>query len=121
MSKSTDPAKPITEAKAAVLASLHAVGASTDTELKSRATDLHANSGVIAEQEKELMKQTTALAKQSEQWQKIADTGTKKLNEFGDIQNWAEMIERDLLVVEETLNLAKRNQSDQGTRDSRGR
>ena len=27
------------------------------------------------------------------------------MNEVGDIQNWAEMIERDLLVLEETVRL----------------
>ncbi|KAI9665777.1 MAG: hypothetical protein M1821_003711 [Bathelium mastoideum] len=95
------------EARAAVTGSLNAVGASLDADLRQRATDLQANAAALARQEAELAKQTAALAKESAQWQKLADTSTKKLNEFGDLQNWAEMIERDLLVVEETLRLAE--------------
>lgn len=100
-----DSARHRAEARAAVTASLAAIGSSVDTEMRQRAGDLHANSEAITKQEKELAKQTTALAKQSAQWQKLADSSTKKLNEIGDIQNWAEMLERDLLVLEETVRL----------------
>jgi tellurite resistance protein len=105
MSTDTESSRRTAEARAAVSASLAAVGSSVDTEMRTRASDLHTNSEAITKQEKELAKQTAALAKQSAQWQKLADTSTKKLNEIGDIQNWAEMIERDLLVLEETVRL----------------
>jgi hypothetical protein len=105
MSANSDSAQRTAEARAAVAASLVAVGSSVDHEMRTRAKDLHANSDAIEKQEKDLAKQTAALAKQSVQWQKLADTSTKKLNEIGDIQNWAEMIERDLLVLEETVRL----------------
>lgn len=88
-------------------ASLVSVGSSVDAEMRTRAADLHTNSEAIAKQEKELAKQTAGLAKQSAQWQKMADASTKKLNEIGDIQNWAEMLERDLLVLEETVRLVE--------------
>jgi uncharacterized protein (DUF3084 family) len=106
---STDPEaeRRTAEARAAVTASLTSIGGSVDNEMRTRAADLHSNAEAIAKQEKELAKQTAALAKQSNQWQKLADTSTKKLNEIGDIQNWAEMIERDLLVLEETLRLVE--------------
>lgn len=107
MSTDSDAARRTAEARAAVTASLAAVGSSIDTEMRTRATDLHANSEAITKQEKELAKQTNSLSKQGAQWQKLADTSTKKLNEIGDIQNWAEMIERDLLVLEETLRLVE--------------
>ncbi|KAJ4353115.1 hypothetical protein N0V95_003649 [Ascochyta clinopodiicola] len=90
----------------AVLASLSSIGTSIDADLRTRTADLHANSAAIAKQEKELAKQTAALKKESDKWQKLGDTSTKKLNEIGDVQNWAEMLERDLLVLEETLRLA---------------
>ncbi|KAF2256820.1 hypothetical protein BU26DRAFT_513590 [Trematosphaeria pertusa] len=105
MSADPEAARRTAEARAAVTASLASVGNSVDNEMRTRAADLHANAEAIAKQEKELAKQTVALAKQSAQWQKMADTSTKKLNEIGDIQNWAEMIERDLVVLEETLRL----------------
>ncbi|OCK80465.1 hypothetical protein K432DRAFT_382185 [Lepidopterella palustris CBS 459.81] len=107
MPSEAESARRIAEARAAVTASLASVGSSVDAELRTRAADLHSNSTAIAKQEKELAKQTAGLSKQTAQWQKLADTSTKKLNEIGDIQNWAEMIERDLLVLEETLRLAE--------------
>ena len=117
MPSSAKTEKPISEARTAVVASLNATGTSLEGELKTRARDLHANSSVIADQEKELAKQTALLAKQGEQWQKLADCSTKKLNEFGDIQNWAEMIERDLMVVEETLHLVSEGGRQSGSRN----
>ena len=107
MSTDSESARRTAEARAAVAASLASVGSSVDQEMRTRAADLHANAEAISKQEKELEKSTAALAKQSAQWQKLADTSTKKLNEIGDIQNWAEMIERDLLVLEETLRLVE--------------
>jgi hypothetical protein len=105
MSSQSEEARRVAEARAAVTASLNSVGASADAEMRYRAKDLHSNATAISKQEKELSKQTAMLAKESAKWQKLADTSTKKLNEIGDLQNWAEMIERDLLVVEETLRL----------------
>ncbi|KAL5116233.1 hypothetical protein ACEQ8H_005898 [Pleosporales sp. CAS-2024a] len=101
----SEAARRTSEARAAVTASLASVGASVDNEVRNRTADLHANSAAIAKQEKELAKQTAALAKESAQWEKLLQSGTKKLNEVGDIQNWAEMLERDLLVLEETVRL----------------
>ncbi|KAF2130848.1 hypothetical protein P153DRAFT_365492 [Dothidotthia symphoricarpi CBS 119687] len=99
----SDAARQTAEAHAAVTASLASIGFSVDNEMRTRTADLHANAAAISKQEQELVKQTAALAKQSAQWQKLGDSTTKKLNEIGDVQNWAEMIERDLLVLEETM------------------
>jgi hypothetical protein len=111
--ESTDAEKRTAEARAAVTASLSSVGSSYDADLQRRAADLHANSKAIERQEKELAKQTAELAKQTAQWQKLGDKSLKQLNEIGDIQNWAEVIERDLLIVEETLRLAE-GRADEG-------
>lgn len=102
------------EARAAVLASLSSIGTSIDADLRTRTADLHANSAAIAKQEKELAKQTAALRKETDKWQKLGDTSTKKLNEIGDVQNWAEMLERDLLVLEETVRLVDEQKAGAG-------
>lgn len=126
-SSSTDAARRTAEARAAVTATLASAGAHVDNELRTRTADLHANSEAIAKQEKELAKQTAALAKESAQWEKLLNGGTKKLNEVGDIQNWAEMIERDLLILEETARLVDgkgegdREETASGTSGWRGR
>ena len=104
-SSSTDAARRTAEARAAVTASLASVGASVDNDLRTRTADLHANAEAISKQEKELAKQTAALDNFRAKWEKLLDGGNKKINEVGDIQNWAEMIERDLLVLEETVRL----------------
>jgi hypothetical protein len=83
------------------------VGSVYDADLKQRVADLHANSQAIAKQEKDLVKATAALNKESAKWGKLADKTTKQLNEFGDVQNWAEVLERDLLVLEETVRLVE--------------
>lgn len=103
------------EARAAVLASLASIGTSIDADLRTRTADLHANSAAIAKQEKELAKQTAALRKESDKWQKLGNTSTKKLNEIGDVQNWAEMLERDLLVLEETVRLVDEGKTGGGS------
>jgi uncharacterized protein (DUF3084 family) len=112
-SDATETARRTEEARAAVTASLTSVGASVDNEMRTRAADLHANSAAISKQERELAKQTAALAKQTAEWDKLLQGGTKKLNEVGDIQNWAEMIERDLLVLEETVRLVDGKRSEE--------
>ncbi|MCJ1253889.1 hypothetical protein MMC24_001703 [Lignoscripta atroalba] len=95
------------EARAAFTASLNSVGSHFDADLRLRAKDIHANSAAIEKQRADVETQTKGLAKQSSQYQKMADESRGKLKELGDIQNWAEMIERDMLVVEETLRVAE--------------
>lgn len=103
----SDSSRAQLEARAAVLASLGSAGSSYDSQYQRRATDIHSNASAIAKQEGELKKQTAALAKESAKWQKELDKATKGLNEFGDMQNWAEMMERDFMVLEETMRLVE--------------
>ncbi|TID24255.1 hypothetical protein E2P81_ATG02558 [Venturia nashicola] len=102
-----DDARRTAEARTAVTATLSSVGSAYDIDLQRRAADLHANSKVIEKQERELINQTAGLAKQSAQWEKMISKSTKQLNEIGDVQNWAEVMERDLLRIEETLRLVE--------------
>lgn len=95
------------EARAAVLGSLQSAGSAYDSQLQRRATDLHENAAAISTQELKLKQLTTDLAKETETWRKEADKGSDGLKQFGDLQNWAEVMERDLLVVEETLRLVE--------------
>ncbi|KAA6414893.1 MAG: Biogenesis of lysosome-related organelles complex 1 subunit 1 [Lasallia pustulata] len=89
------------EARSAFTSHLSSIGSTLHSSLQTRALDIHANSAAISKQQSELSKQTAALGKQSAVYQKLADETRERLKEIGDVQNWAEMIERDLLVVEE--------------------
>lgn len=43
------------------------------------------------------------MRKEGDKYNKAAEQARGKLKELGDIQNWAEVLERDLLVLEETV------------------
>jgi len=98
------------EARAAVVASLESAGSAYDGQYQRRATDIHANAKAIAKQESEVKHQASALAKESSKLKKELDKATKGVNEFGDLQNWTEMMERDFLVLEETMRLVEGNE-----------
>lgn len=102
------------EAHAAFTASLRSVGSNLDADLRSRAANLHENAAALTKQEGDFKKQTQTLAKQNDQLQKLADQGREGLKAVGDLQNWAELIERDLLIVEETLKLAEEEDKKSG-------
>ncbi|OGM40674.1 hypothetical protein ABOM_010589 [Aspergillus bombycis] len=94
-------------ARTAFTASLRSVGTNYETALRDRARTLHENSSVLDKQEADVQRATEQLAKQNDQLAKVADQARDGLKEIGDVQNWAELIERDLLIVEETVRLAE--------------
>ncbi|KAL8703804.1 MAG: hypothetical protein Q9201_003019 [Fulgogasparrea decipioides] len=96
------------EARAAFTASLLSTGTSTvQSDLQNRATDLHANAAAIDKQEQELLKQTKNLGKESNKWQRVVDDGVRGVKETGDVQNWAEVLERDLCVLEDVMGMVE--------------
>ncbi|KAL2851791.1 hypothetical protein BJX68DRAFT_235741 [Aspergillus pseudodeflectus] len=122
-SQTSDP-KQTAEAKSAFTASLHSLGANYTTELVERAKVLHSNQGALSAQEENLAKTTEALRKQNDAWEGIAEDARKGLKEIGDVQNWAEVIERELLVLEETLRIAEEEEEREEERvraEERGR
>lgn len=55
------------------------------------------------------------LRKEDEKLMKVLNEGSRKVKELGDVQNWAERLERDFLVVEETMRLVNEGDSDSGS------
>lgn len=92
------------EALAAFTATLHSVGTNLETPLRDRAATITANAAALEKQERELAESTARLARSNQQWGGIAEETREGLKEIGDVQNWAEMIERDLLVLEEMMD-----------------
>ena len=104
----TPDAQQTAEARSAFTASLLSAGTSTvQSDLSSRATDFHANTAAIDKQEQELLKSIKGLGKESDKWQKVADEGARGVKETGDVQNWAEMLERDLCVLEDVMGMVE--------------
>ncbi|KAK2627612.1 hypothetical protein QTJ16_003578 [Diplocarpon rosae] len=104
---SPETQRQIAEARAALEASMSNIGSSLDRTLRSRAQNLHDNSKQLEKQQKDVIKATEGLKKESEKLGKVAVEGMKRVKELGNVQNWAEMLERDFLVLGETLRLAE--------------
>ncbi|KAJ5755485.1 hypothetical protein N7533_005028 [Penicillium manginii] len=92
------------EALAAFTATLHSVGTNLEAPLLDRASTISSNAIALQRQETELAASTARLARQNAQWAGLADETRDGLKEIGDVQNWAEMIERDLLVLEDMMD-----------------
>ncbi|KAL4953710.1 hypothetical protein BDW69DRAFT_151931 [Aspergillus filifer] len=81
-------------AVSAFTASLYSLGQNYTSSLVDRAKVLHENSAALQSQEEQLARTTANLAKQNKEWEKIADEARTGLKEIGDVQNWAELIDR---------------------------
>lgn len=82
------------------------IGNTHFSSLQSRAQNLHANTAQLDKQQKDVVKATEGLKKETEKLRKWADEGQRMVKELGNVQNWAEMLERDFLVLGETIRLA---------------
>lgn len=101
----------MTEARDALVATMSNL---FDTELQSRASLLHANASQLSRQEADVAKATESLRKENDKLAKVAREAGKRIKETGNVQNWAEVLERDFLVLEETLRLAREGSGDEG-------
>jgi hypothetical protein len=82
------------------------IGQTATHEMQARAVDLHGNTKVIEKQEKTLATGVKGLAKEREKLDKVVKEGARVVKELGNVQNWAEVLERDFLVLGETIRLA---------------
>ncbi|KAI6781814.1 uncharacterized protein J7T54_004980 [Emericellopsis cladophorae] len=104
------PPQHISQARAAVVASLSNM---VDTSLTPRATLLHANAEGLSKQERDVERATAALRKEREALGKEADRAARRLKEVGNVQNWAEVLERQFVVLEETKRLVEEGSESQ--------
>lgn len=102
----------VTEARAAVVASL---GNMVDRKLQTRAATLHANAAALGKQERDVQAAAAALRREANLLEKEADGAARKLKEIGSVQNWAEVMEKEFLVLEETVRLANGGRSGSGS------
>ncbi|KAJ5550494.1 GCN5-like 1 [Penicillium sp. DV-2018c] len=109
------------EALAAFTATLRSVGANLEAPLRDRAANIQANAVALERQEAELAENTQRLARQKHEWVGLADEAREGLKEIGDVQNWAEMIECDLLALEDMMENVERSHRDYGSDDDQGR
>ncbi|KAI1298673.1 hypothetical protein F5Y03DRAFT_398043 [Xylaria venustula] len=107
----------VAEARAALIASMSNM---LDSELQSRASVLHSNAAVLSRQEQDVARATEALRKENDKLAKVAKDAGRKIKELGNVQNWAEVLERDFLVLEETMRLVRDGGADSSDEGSSG-
>ncbi|KAL6249894.1 hypothetical protein RBB50_003750 [Rhinocladiella similis] len=105
------------EAKRAFTASLTAAGTSIDAELEARAKTIHSNAKALLEQEDQLRKQTTAVAKDADSLEKLLKKTKHTVDSLGDLDSMLADLEADMVTMEETLRLAEEN-DEQGVRNN---
>ncbi|KAJ5189182.1 GCN5-like 1 [Penicillium cf. griseofulvum] len=105
------------EALAAFTATLNSVGTNLEAPLRDRAANIQSNAVALERQEAELAENTQRLARQNQRWVGFADETREGLKEIGDVQNWAEMIERDLLALEDMMDNVERGHEEHGSED----
>ncbi|KAF7905382.1 uncharacterized protein EAF01_005903 [Botrytis porri] len=102
---SPETTRQIAEARTALNVSIQNIFTPHEHALKLRAQNLHQNSSALTKQENELKKEIGKLGKEGDKLEKVVKEGQRKVKELGNVQNWAEVLERDFLVVEEVLRL----------------
>jgi hypothetical protein len=103
----------IQEARSALSAMMTNVGSHMDHTLQTRAQSLHANNTVINKQMKDLEDSTRGLKKETDKLERVALEAQRKLKEVGNVQNWAEVMEREFLILEETVRLADESEGEE--------
>lgn len=112
---SAETQRHVAEARAAVVASM---GNMLDSELQSRAAILHENAAALEKQERDVLRATEGLRRETVKLKAEADKAARKVKELGNVQNWAEVLERGFLVLEETVRLANRGEDEDGSEGS---
>ncbi|KAH6688551.1 hypothetical protein F5X68DRAFT_205881 [Plectosphaerella plurivora] len=102
----------VAEARSAVVASISNL---LDSELQSRATVLHSNAAALDKQERDVVRATDGLRRENDKLAKFSAEGARRVKELGNVQYWAEVLEREFLVLEETMRLVRRGSASSGS------
>lgn len=97
---SVSQADRVAEARTALVASMANM---YDSAMSSRAAELHANAAALRKQERDLDGATRGLRAETDKLEKVLSEFDAQVKEFGDVQNWAEVLERDFLVLEDVV------------------
>ncbi|KAF5610395.1 uncharacterized protein FSUBG_3311 [Fusarium subglutinans] len=105
---SAETQRHVAEARRAVVATLENM---MDSELQWRASTLHSNAAALSKQAQDVQRATEGLRRENVKLAREADAAARRIKELGNVQNWAEVLERDFLVLEETVRLANSDRS----------
>ena len=66
-------------------------------------TEVYVNQRLLDGESRKLQQQCAKFAKQTKQWVALCEGLSKSLNEIGDIENWARVMENDVVAIAATL------------------
>ncbi|KAK6002244.1 hypothetical protein QM012_001882 [Aureobasidium pullulans] len=81
------------------------------TPLTQRTEAIVSASRSIDAQKRNLIQDTQKLSRQAEELEKTISQSVDQLKEMGDLQNWAEVVFRDISVLEETLRMVEEEEA----------
>ncbi|KAI4835360.1 hypothetical protein E4T44_08619 [Aureobasidium sp. EXF-8845] len=79
--------------------------------LTERTETIISASQSISAQRQNLVQNTQKLSRQAQELEKTLDLSVDELKEIGDLQNWAEVVFRDISVIEETLRMVEEEEA----------
>lgn len=92
-------------AQARLAQDLAAIPAALEAPLVEKITEIHANQKLIRAQVDRLEADVQLLRKLNKKCGTFTTSTRNKLKEYGDVQNWAELVDQDLRVIEETIRI----------------
>ncbi|KAI4836015.1 hypothetical protein E4T44_08514 [Aureobasidium sp. EXF-8845] len=72
----------------------------------------------LSAQRRTLVQDTQKLSRQAQELEKAFEQSVDQLKEMGDLQNWAEVVFRDISVIEETLKMVEEEEAANSRGDS---
>ena len=81
--------------------------------MNERTEAIVAASKSLESQRQGLLKDTQRLSRQTDALEKAMDENVDQLKEMGDLQNWTEVVFRDISILEETLKTVEEQESHQ--------
>lgn len=88
--------------------------------MNERTEAIIAASKSLESQRQGLLKDTERLSRQTDALEKAMNENVDQLKEMGDLQNWAEVVFRDISIIEETLKAVEEQENHQTQQNGDG-
>ena len=91
-----------------------------DGQLQGRAAQLHGNAAGLERQGRDVARATAGLRRDTDRLAREAADAGRVVKELGNVQNWAEVLERDFLVLEDTVRRVRQGGGSSDDGDGEG-
>jgi GCN5-like protein 1 (GCN5L1) len=84
---------------------LNLVPKSVESPLKAKMAEIHENKRRISRQTEKLEEKTFVVSKITREYKNLFKATDNRIKEVGDVQNWAELVDQDIRVLERVVQL----------------